>query len=450
MCACGDVSSNEPRIAGGAPLAVGDTVAVALVASAAGVADQIASLPAAPVTGRPGSLDETFGPDGTGIARIRFGADDDGRFTALDASDGRIVATGAGTGGLGEVSMKTMRFTADGLADPTWNAGAVVRTTFGPSSTGDEAIARAVGRQRDGGIIIIGTNHDAGSRPPCPCTSDLAAARFSPADGALDPGFGADGRATIDLGGDEQVNDGLVLGTDAIIAVGAKDGHFLVARLTANGALDTGFAAPAGYDRVVLGTASRADAVAADRAGRVVVAGTFTGGGPTALIVIRYLASGAHDRRFGTAGEVIISGPASEQAVALRARGAKLYLASSASDAGHDRVRVRRLLADGSLDPSFGSGGIAEIPDRAALGMVVFPDGRIVVLTTQSTVVRLTARGAIDPRFGTNGEVAVAFGDFSVPGGLQVYSEHLLLVAGGDAGGTPGPGTFGVVERIWM
>jgi hypothetical protein len=146
----------------------------------------------------------------------------------------------------------------------------------------------------------------------------------------------------------------------------------------------------------------------------------------------------------------VFSGPASEQAVALRVRGAGLYLASSASDAGHDSVRVRRLLADGSLDPSFGRGGVAEIPDRAGLGMVVFPDGRIVVLTAQSTVVRLTAGGAIDPRFGTNGEVAVSFGDASVPGGLQVYSEHLLLVAGGDAGGTPGPGTFGVVERISM
>jgi uncharacterized delta-60 repeat protein len=444
MCACGDINASEPSTRDLA----GKTGAE--IPPATGMADQTTSLPVVAVTGRPGSLDETFGPDGTGIARIKFGADDDGRFAALDVSDGRIVATGAGTGGLGEVSMATMRFTADGLPDPTWNAGAVVRTRFGTSSTGDEAIARAVGRQRDGRTIIIGTNHDAGSRPPCPCTSDLAAARLSPTDGAADPDFGSDGRATIDLGGDEDVHDGLVLGTDAIIAVGAKDGQFLVARLVANGALDTGFAAPAGYDRVVHGTASRADAVAVDHASHVVVAGTFVDGGPTALIVIRYLASGAHDPRFGTTGEVIIAGPASEQAVALRARGAKLYLASTASDAGQDRVRVRRLVADGSIDPGFGSSGIAEIPDRAALGMVVFPDGRIAVLTAQSTVVRLTASGAIDPLFGTNGEVAVSFGDASVPGGLQVYSEHLLLVTGGDAGGTPGPGTFGVVERIRM
>ena len=437
LCGCGAVSGQEPPTP-------------ELAATASLTDPRAASVPAPPVIGRPGSLDTTFGPDGTGIARIKFGADDDGRFTALDAAGGPIVATGAGTGGLGEVSMRTMRFTGDGEADPAWNAGAVVRTTFGTSSTGDEAVARAVGRQRDGRIVIIGTNHDAGSRPPCPCTSDLAAAGLSPSDGALDPAFGGDGRTTIDLGGDEEVNDGLVLGTDAIIAAGAKDGQFLVARLTANGALDTSFAAPAGYDRVVHGTASHADAVAVDRAGRVVVAGSFVDGGPAAVTVIRYLASGAHDPQFGTGGEVIFSGPASEQAVALRSRGARLYLASSASDAGQDRVRVRRLLADGSLDPGFGSGGVAEIPDRAALGMVVFPDGRIIVLPAQSTVVRLTAGGAIDPRFGTGGEVAVSFGDASVPGGLQVYGERRLLVSGGDAGGTPGPGTFGVVERIWL
>lgn len=426
--ACGDVSASGSRT----PDAAGT----------AGTSNAVA--------GTPGSLDETFGRDGSGIARIKFGADDDGRFTALDASDGRIVATGAGTGGLGEISMTTMRFTADGLPDPTWNGGAVVRTTFGASSTGDEAVARAVGRQRDGGIVIIGTNHDAGTRPPCPCTSDLAAARLSSADGALDPGFGVDGRATIDLGGEEEVHDGVVLDTDAIIAAGVEDDHFLVARLTANGRLDTSFAAPAGYDRVVQGTASRADAVAVDPAARVVVAGTVLGGGPSALIVIRYLPSGRHDRRFGAAGQVMLSGPASEQAVALRARGGRLYLASTASDAGRDGVRVRRLLDDGSVDPSFGSRGVAEIPDRAALGMVVFPDGRIAVLTTQSTVVRLTARGAIDPLFGTSGEVAVSFGDASEPGGLQIYSPQRLLVAGGDAGGTPGPGTFGVVERLRM
>jgi hypothetical protein len=33
----------------------------------------------------------------------------------------------------------------------------------------------------------------------------------------------------------------------------------------------------------------------------------------------------------------------------------------------------------------------------------------------------------------------VSFGNAGVPGGLQAYSEYLLLVARGDDGGTPGP-----------
>jgi uncharacterized delta-60 repeat protein len=401
----------------------------------------------APITGAagfaPGSLDETFGPDGTGITRIKFGADDDGQFTALDASGGSIIATGSGTGGLGEISMKTMRFTPDGLVDPAWNGGAVARTSFGTSSTGDHATARAIGRQGDGGIIILGTNHDAGSRPPCPCSADLAAARYAPTDGALDPSFGTGGKSTVDLGGDELISDGVVVDGGAIVAVGAQDGHFLIAQLTASGALDPSFAT-AGYDRVVRGTASRADAVALDAAHRIAVAGTITEGAATSIVVSWYLATGARD------GELLVASAANEQAVALRAHGAELYLASSATTAGRDAVRVRRLLADGSLDATFGSGGIAEIPDRAALAMVVLPDGTIAVLTAQSTVVRLTAAGAIDPVFGTEGEVAISFGDFGVPGGLQVDGEGRLLVSGGDAGGTPGPGTYGVVERLRM
>lgn len=33
---------------------------------------------------------------------------------------------------------------------------------------------------------------------------------------------------------------------------------------------------------------------------------------------------------------------------------------------------------------------------------------------------------------------------------LHLYSDNLLLVAGGNDGGSPGPGTFGVIARIWM
>jgi uncharacterized delta-60 repeat protein len=186
--------------------------------------------------------------------------------------------------------------------------------------------------------------------------------------------------------------------------------------------------------------------------GRVVVAGTFTVGGQNDLNLIRYLANGMHDTSFGTAGEVIIPGAASEQAVAIRAAGDKLLVASTAVDGGSSSLRVRRFSADGSHDTSFGAMGVAEVLGCTARDMLVLPDGRIVLLTNQSLLVRLTSTGAIDTLFGPSGagKLSVFLGDSGVVGRIQLYSDYLIVVAGGDDGGMPGPGTFGVVARIWM
>lgn len=437
LAACGDVQSADPTSG-----ALRDTI------------DDVTGRPVsgggARVTAAPGTLDLAFGA--SGLAKVRFGADDDGRFVAMDVIDGKIVATGAGTGGLGEISMATIRLDPDGAIDPTWNGGSLVRTRFGHSSTGDDAEAMAVAHQRDGRSVIMGFNHDAGSTSPCPCTEDIAVARFSLAGGSGGDEFGTGGLATIDLGGSEDVRAGLVYPNDTLIVAGAQDGQFMVARLTSSGALDPTFAAPRGFDRVVHGVASEANAIALDNQGRLVVAGTLTTGGDTDLNVIRYRSDGTHDTAFGSVGEVIVAGAASERSVALRAFGRKLVLASSAVDAGVSSLRVRRFLADGTPDSSFGTMGIAEVVGAAPRDMVVLTDGRIVLLTEDSQLVRLTRSGALDRKFGPDGtgKVTVVFGEFGVPGGLQVYSDDQLLVSGGDAGGSPGPGTFGVVARYWM
>jgi uncharacterized delta-60 repeat protein len=452
-----DATTGEVVIAGGAPLVIGSTVMLTLEATGDGVAPATASI-AAPVTGKPGSLDTTFGVGGTGLAKIRFGADDDGIFAALDVIDGKIVATGYGTGGLGEVRMATARFTADGAVDPTWNGGALVRTNFGPTSSHDFAAAAATDHQADGRSIIIGTNHDATPNPPCPCTDDIAVARFSWTGGSGGADFGINGRSTIDLGGTEDVNDGLVLPNNSIIAVGTKDNHFLIAKLSPSGSLDTGFAAPAGFERVVRGTASEADAVVTDDHGRLVVTGTFTMGEQTHLLVIRYLPNGTHDGSFGTAGEVVVPGAPSEQAVAIRTLCDKLLLASTAKHGGTTSFRVRRLFSNGMLDPSFGTGGVAQAmvaSGNTARDMIVLSDGRVVVLGqagNRALLVRFTGKGAVDTLFGPNGtgQELIFIGDYGAPGAIEVYDDHRIVLGGGDSGGSPGPGTFGIVARLWM
>ena len=446
-----DATIGEVIVGASAPLVIGGTATYSIQGTGEGVAPQTATLADAPITGRPGSLDTTFGP-GTGLATVSFGNDDNGVFTALDVINGSVLATGFGVGGLGAVRMTTMRFTAAGVADSAWNGGVPARTNFGGSSN-DNARAFATGQQTDGRSIAIGFHSGSG------LGSDIALVRFSLAGGAGGVDFGSlGGKGLVDLGGAEVVNDGLVTSTSSVVVVGTLDGHFLVSRMSPSGFLDTGFAAPAGFQRVVLGASSQADAVTTDGQERLVVAGTFTVGGQTDLVIRRYLADGRPDDAFGTMAQVIVPGVANERTAAVKMAGDKIVLASTSSDAGVASLRVRRFLATGEPDPAFGAQGLVELPVVAgteARRMEVLPDGRIVVLGNagnQALLARFTSRGAIDTLFGPGGDgkVTVFIGDNGEPSALEVYGNHRIVIGGGNQGGVPGPGTFGVVGRLWM
>jgi uncharacterized delta-60 repeat protein len=446
-----DMTSADVIIGAAAPLVIGDAVTLSIEATGDGVAPQTATIEDAPVTGQPGSLDTTFGP-GTGLATISFGGDDDGVFQALDVIDGSVVAVGFGIGGLGTVQIASMRFTAAGDVDTTWNGGELSRVGFDGSSN-DAARAVATGQQVDGRSIAIGFHRDNG------VPGDVALARYSLTGGGGGVDFGSEGgKSLVNLAGDEVVNDGLVLPTSQILAVGAIDGHFAVARMTPTGFLDTSFAAPAGFDRAVLGESSQADSVAIDSQARVVVAGTLTAAGQRDLVVRRYLADGMLDVAFATGGELLVQGADDEQAVAVITIGDRIVVAATASDGRVTRFRVRRLLATGELDASFGAEGVAEVDVAAgveALDMAALPDGRIVVLGNaagEALLARFTRQGAVDTLFGPAGTglTQLFIGDNGVPGAIEVYSEHLIVVGGGNQGGTPGPGTFGILARMWM
>ncbi len=85
-------------------------------------------------------------------------------------------------------------------------------------------------------------------------------------------------------------------------------------------------------------------------------------------------------------------------------------------------ITLVRLRADGSLEPSFGSGGIARVPVPgpvfSAQQLLRQPDGRLLVVGTGTAaskyelprfvLARLTAAGAPDPSFGAGGSVALA------------------------------------------
>ncbi|WP_437819923.1 hypothetical protein [Sorangium sp. So ce1078] len=401
-----------------------------------------------------GQLDPSFGDAGTGIARLRFGADDDGGFFDLAVAGGEIIAGGWGQGGLGGTRFRVARLTGSGAPDPSFGAGGMVLTSWA-ASTGDYVYLAAARRQRAGGTVGIGWRdrfRDA--------SADMALARYTE-DGSLDPGFGDGGKSLLDLGGDEVIRDGLIALRGGIVAVGQRDDRLLVARATEDGALDTSFARPHGYWTLALGP-SVAEAVALDIAGRLVVVGSAERDGQRDMVVVRLQRNGALDPSFGDGGVVFAGDPdVDERAVAVAVSlGGGIVVGGDAGPEGARDFQVRRFLRDGSPDLDFGDGGVAAWPttggDDLAADMALLPDGAVLIAgnggegAAVPLLARTTCNGAPDPAFGEGGVLSVDLGEFGVLHTVRAISGDQVLLGGGDVGMTPGPGTYGVVARMWM
>jgi uncharacterized delta-60 repeat protein len=164
-----------------------------------------------------------------------------------------------------------------------------------------------------------------------------------------------------------------------LVVAGEADHELLVARYSRAGILDPGFghrgAAVAGYRRAAPDTAN---AVAVQRDGGILVAGTSVhgcaGGGCSSLLVARFKANGRLDHGFGRDGIVSPSVdnraygyPATEVAYAVAAPGKDMFLVGGlVTGRGSSRFFLRRYLADGTPDPSFGNRGrVTTLPLQA-------------------------------------------------------------------------------------
>lgn len=181
-----------------------------------------------------GSLDATFGaggilrPPGLTASSLRVGA---------LQPDGQLVAMGAGEQ---HPPSELVRLDAagDGAFDAGFGTGGVVALT----DAVPDFVARHIVLQPDGKILVAG-----GSAVAVP-DSRAFLLRYAD-DGTLDPGFGADGVAVVDMqpGPEDTEILRLVLQPDGkILALGqsnADDGSFFVLRLDAAGAPDPTFGA---------------------------------------------------------------------------------------------------------------------------------------------------------------------------------------------------------------
>lgn len=339
---------------------------------------------------------------------------------------------------------------AAGDLDPTFGTDGRVTTDFG----GRNDFPLAVAIQPDGKIVAAGN-----SSVPGVFSVDFALARYHP-DGSLDGTFGAGGTVLSDFGAPLDAASDVVVQLDGkIVAAGVSSGDFAVARYDTNGTLDATFGT-GGLVKTDFGSFDQATAVALDPAGRIVLVG-LTGG---AIAMARYAPlDGSLDPTFGSGGLVVTDLGSGGQAVAMDVAvggEGKITVGGGVGSfpSGSGDFAVARFTADGSLDASFGSGGVVTTDFGAserAFGLALESDGSVTMAggtnpepsSGNFALARYNADGSLDTTFGTGGTVTTDFSDGSpdIAFGVVVHPDGGITAAGGTSS-APGSSSFALAR----
>lgn len=220
---------------------------------------------------------------------------------------------------------------------------------------------------------------------------------------------------------------------------------------TTVGGLDPTFATAGKLAVNVAAGANAVNAVAVQTDGRLLFAGTTDAGNPANadFLVTRYLIDGTPDPAFGTNGRVTVSFGVGtdDQATGVVVQGdGRIVVGGWTNKNGTYDFAAVRLLANGGLDPSFGTGGFAVVPIEnadKAYALAAGPGGALVLAGVATAggdddlgVTRLTADGQMDPTF--NGGVGKAFslGGQEQARAAAVLSDASVLLAGYQGAGS--------------
>lgn len=392
-----------------------------------------------------GMPDPTF--SGDGISTFNFGGIDAIQSIALD-EDGNIYAAGYGVVGAGPYKdIAVAKFKSDGTMDPVFGGDGAVTTDLGYAY---DDLGFAIALQPDGKILVGGSTFDGEVIKMC-------VLRYR-GDGSLDPLFGTGGMVIIDFDGtDDAVRSLAVLDDGSIIAGGYRmeevtatmyKRNFAVVKLTSSGALDPSFgdggkvATPFASDRH-----STAFSMAVQADGKIVMAGySYVGTSANYQIALaRYLGNGDLDPSFDSDGMVLVStGVALGMAYGMQLQmDNKIVLAGVIYDGFDTDFGLMRFNSDGTLDNSFGTGGITQTTygtgeEEALYSLIINWDGRIVATgymgngsARRTVVLRYNADGSPDGLMGTGG-IAVTDWSAEADGGnaVLIQPDGKILVGG--------------------
>ncbi len=218
---------------------------------------------------------------------------------------------------------------------------------------------QALAVQPDGKILAAGS-----SRKPNTEDYDIAIARYH-TNGMLDQSFGTMGKQLVDISTGDMAH-AIALYPDGRIAIGGKtssggQSDFVVVRLLANGMRDNSFDGDGVKTLDFAGANDIAYSVLVQPDGKIIASGSATEGGIAGFALARFLQNGMPDVSFSADGKQVtmLGGSSAAIGAALQGNG-KILLGGSGYQNGTNNSDfiLTRYNSDGTLDASFGMGGI--------------------------------------------------------------------------------------------
>lgn len=340
--------------------------------------------------------------------------------TAVLQPDGKIIVAGYTTWVNNKIGLA--RYNPDGSLDASFGKDGLVTTKL--EGRGKETFSLAL--QPDGRIILGGAaeimvedESDLGNR------WDIALARYHP-DGSLDTSFGDNGLVTTDMGGNEGADRLLLQPDGKILVAGADFTQYLIVRYNPDGSLDPSFGSQgwvtARFPGLLLGNWDTSMVLQVD--GKILIAKDMAinekRGWDFALV--RFNPDGSLDTSFGEDGLVMtdVEGQKNYISAMILQPDEKIVVGGKIRDGDFSDYSLARYFPDGRLDTSFGSDGIVitEIDTRNEYvhSLALQEDGKLLaagVSTGYFTLARYNSDGSLDASFGEGGLALTPVGEIS-------------------------------------
>lgn len=289
-------------------------------------------------------------------------------------TDGKIVIAATITVSNGNPDFLILRLNADGSTDTTFNGTGMHAIAFDLGGINAD-FASTIAIQPDGKIVVGGEAYRPGALPNPPARMSFARLNR---DGSLDPSFGFGGKSVFDgfdngsMGAATAIVSRVLVQPDGkIVAIGTafwqagNEAYYAAMRMNSDGSPDASFGAAGGFVAFGIGTSTYqwANGAALQTDGKVILVGSALGD----YAIVRLNANGSIDTAFGGGGAQIVGfdygGNLDDTATDVVVQSDGRIVIGGRSDidsrtsANAGDMSATRLLPNGALDTSFGSGG---------------------------------------------------------------------------------------------